>query len=325
MKHVSILLLEQVNLAGLDNARQGLLEANQFLIQHGVEAMFDIEVVGVKKRVMINKGLFAINAHKQISEVPKTDLIIIPPVQSPLEDAIWKNSGFIPWICSQRKKGAEIVSLCMGAFILARTGLLDDKDCVTHWKSGEAFKSLFPKVNLVSEKILTDHDGLYTGGGAFSSVNLILYLIEKMISRECAVYCSKIFQVDMGRLSQSPFMIFKGQRNHADELVIQVQQYVETHYTKKLSIQGICDIFSLSRRTFERRFKKATGNSPNGYLQRVRVEAAKKLLEEGYKTVSEIVFEVGYTDMKAFRDVFKKVTGTTPYEYKSKFCSPLLA
>ncbi|MGY6741608.1 MAG: GlxA family transcriptional regulator [Cecembia sp.] len=325
MKHVSILLLEQVNLAGLDNARQGLLEANQFLIQQGKEPIFDVQVVGAQKHVHVNKGLFLINSQIQISKVTKTDLIIIPPVQSPLDEALVKNSEFLPWICSQREKGAEIVSLCMGAFILARTGLLDEKDCVTHWKVGEVFKSLFPKVNLVSEKILTDHDGLYTGGGAFSSVNLILYLIEKMISRECAVYCSKIFQVDMGRLSQSPFMIFKGQRNHADELVIQVQQYVETHYTKKLSIQGICDIFSLSRRTFERRFKKATGNSPNGYLQRVRVEAAKKLLEEGYKTVSEIVFEVGYTDMKAFRDVFKKVTGTTPYEYKSKFCSPLLA
>jgi transcriptional regulator GlxA family with amidase domain len=325
MKHVSILLLEQVNLAGLDNARQGLLEANQFLIQQGNEPVFDVQVVGAQKHVHVNKGLFLINSQIQISKVTKTDLIIIPPVQSPLDEALVKNSEFLPWICSQREKGAEIVSLCMGAFILARTGLLDEKDCVTHWKVGEVFKSLFPKVNLVSEKILTDHDGLYTGGGAFSSVNLILYLIEKMISRECAVYCSKIFQVDLGRQTQSPFMIFKGQRNHADELVIQVQQYIETHYPKKLSIDGICGVFNLSRRTFERRFKKATGNSPIGYLQRVRVEAAKKLLEEGYKTVSEIVFEVGYTDMKAFRDVFKKVTGTTPIEYKSKFCVSLIS
>ncbi|MBW3470267.1 GlxA family transcriptional regulator [Arthrospiribacter ruber] len=325
MKHVSILLLEQVNLAGLDNARQGLLEANQFLIQKGKTPMFDVQVVGVQKKVMINKGLFAINAHKQISEVPKTDLIIIPPVQAPLEDAIFKNSGFIPWICAQRQNGAEIVSLCMGAFILARTGLLDDKDCVTHWKAGDTFKSLFPKVNLVSEKILTDHDGLYTGGGAFSSVNLILYLIEKLISRECTVYCSKIFQVDLGRQSQSPFTIFKGQRSHADELVVQAQQYIESNYSEKFSIEEICDIFSVNRRTFERRFKKATANSPIEYIQRVRVEAAKKLLEEGFKTVSEIVFDVGYTDMKAFRDVFKKVTGTTPNEYKSKFCIPMSA
>lgn len=325
MKHVSILLLEQVNLAGLDNARQGLLEANQFLILQGKEPMFDVQVVGVQKNVMINKGLFAINAHKQITEVSKTDLIIIPPVQSPLEDAVMKNSDFIPWICSQRKKGAEIVSLCMGAFILARTGLLDDRDCVTHWKAGDAFKSLFPKVNLVSEKILTDHDGLYTGGGAFSSVNLILYLIEKMIGRECAVYCSKIFQVDLGRQTQSPFIIFKGQRNHADELVIQVQQYIESNYAEKLSIEAICEVFGVNRRTFERRFKKASANSPIEYLQRVRMEAAKKLLEEGYKTISEIVFEVGYTDMKAFRDVFKKVTGTTPIDYRSKFCIPISA
>lgn len=325
MKHVSILLLEQVNLAGLDNARQGLLEANQFLILRGKEPIFDVQVVGAQKHVQVNKGLFLINAQTQISKVSKTDLIIIPPVQSPLDEALVKNSEFFPWICSQRKKGAEIVSLCMGAFILARTGLLDDRDCVTHWKAGDTFKSLFPKVNLVSEKILTDHDGLYTGGGAFSSVNLILYLIEKMIGRECAVYCSKIFQVDLGRQTQSPFMIFKGQRNHTDELVVQVQQYIESNYAEKLSIEAICEVFNLNRRTFERRFKKATANSPIEYLQRVRMEAAKKLLEEGYKTISEIVFEVGYTDMKAFRDVFKKVTGTTPIDYKSKFCIPISA
>lgn len=323
MKHVSILLLEQVNLAGLDNARQGLLEANQFLLQKGMDPLFEVEVVGVQNCVTVNKGLFSIKAQKQISHLVETDLIIIPPVQSPLEDALGKNMAFIPWIRSQRQKGAEIVSLCMGAFILARTGLLDDRDCVTHWKAGDAFKSLFPKVNLVSEKILTDHDGLYTGGGAFSSVNLILYLIEKMIGHECAVYCSKIFQVDLGRQTQSPFIIFKGQRNHSDELVIQVQQYIESNYAGKLSIEAICEVFNLNRRTFERRFKKATANSPIEYVQRVRMEAAKKLLEEGFKTVSEIVFEVGYTDMKAFRDVFKKVTGTTPLDYKSKFSTPL--
>lgn len=325
MKHVSILLLDQVNLAGLDNARQGLLEANQFLVQAGKEPMFDVQVVGVQKCIFLNKGLFAINAQVQASQVTKTDLIIIPPVQAPLDDAILKNAEFLPWIRAQRAKGAEVVSLCMGAFILARTGLLDGMDCVTHWKAGEAFKTLFPKVNLVSEKILTDHNGLYTGGGAFSSVNLILYLIEKMVGRECAVYCSKIFQVDMGRQSQSPFIIFKGQRNHSDDLVAQVQHYIESHYFEKLTIEEICGNFGITRRTFERRFKKAAANSPIEYLQRVRVEAAKKLLEEGYKTVSEIVFEVGYTDMKAFRDVFKKITGATPLEYRAKFCMPISA
>jgi transcriptional regulator GlxA family with amidase domain len=120
-------------------------------------------------------------------------------------------------------------------------------------------------------------------------------------------------------------MIFKGQQNHSDELVILVQQYIESHYPEKLSIEGICEIFGIGRRTFERRFKKTTANSPIEYLQRVRIEAAKKLLEESYRTVSEIVFQVGYSDMKAFRDIFKKITGTNPLEYKSKFCIPISA
>ncbi|MCC5929137.1 MAG: helix-turn-helix domain-containing protein [Cyclobacteriaceae bacterium] len=325
MKHVSILLLENVNLAGLENARQGLIEANRFLTERGFDPYFKVQIVGLKPQIKINGGLYLIRADTIISEVSKTDIVIIPPVQPDLNRAIQSNQKFFSWIRMQRKMGADVVSLCLGAFILAGSGIIDNKDCVTHWKFGEVFQSLFPKVNLLSDKILTANDGIYTGGGAFSSVNLILYLIEKSIGRECSVYCSKIFQVDLGRNSQSPYIIFKGQRKHADHLVHEAQLFIESQYTEKITVDVLCDKLGLSRRTFERRFKKATANSPLEYLQRVRVEAAKTRLEEAGMTIGEIAYVVGYSDMKAFREIFKRFTGISPIEYRAKFCRSVQA
>lgn len=320
MKHVSILLLEHVNLAGLENARQGLMEANRYLYDRGHEPYFKVQIVGLRPHVNIHGGLYSIKADVLINELSKTDMVIIPPIVPDLNIAIQQNKEFFTWIRRQHNAGADIVSLCLGAFILAATGIIDNKNCVTHWRFVEAFQVLYPKVNLLSDKILTSQDRIHTGGGAFSSVNLILYLIEKSIGRECSVYCSKIFQVDLGRNSQTPFIIFKGQRKHADQLVLQAQQYIESNYPEKLTVDTLSDNLGLSRRTFERRFKKATANSPLTYLQRVRIEAAKTRLEEEGLTISEIAYEVGYSDMKAFREVFKKITGINPLEYRGKFC-----
>ncbi|WP_317168730.1 GlxA family transcriptional regulator [Cyclobacterium plantarum] len=215
MKHVSILLLHHVNLAGMENARQGFLEANVFLEQQGQSPMFDVEIVGQDRKVSIDRGLYTIEADRLLNEVQKTDMILIPPVQKDLtSEALKKNQGFFPWIKDKRDKGAQVASLCLGAFILGCTGLLNGKSCVTHWRAAPDFKKLFPEINMVPDKILTDEDGIYTGGGAFSSANLILYLIEKQVGKEAAIYCSKIFQIDRGRNSQSPFIIFTGQKDH---------------------------------------------------------------------------------------------------------------
>lgn len=322
MKHVSILLLEQVNLAGLENARLGLQEANFFSEEEGGRQIFDIQIVGVQKKVKVYDGLYTAHSEALISDVEHTDVIIIPPVHPRLDAAVFRNESFFSWIKDQYHNGAEVVSLCLGAFILAGTGLLNGRDCVTHWRAEEAFSTHFPGVNVVSDKLLTDQDGLYTGGGAFTSANLILYFIEKIAGRKCAVYCSKVFQIDMGRQSQSPFIIFKGQYSHGDQTILQIQQYFEEKFSEKISIEEICRKFGVARRTLERRFKKATANSPLEYLQRVRVEAAKKILEEGGKTINETVYAVGYNDIKTFRELFKKLTGITPNEYKLKFSFP---
>ena len=319
MKHVSILLLHHVNLAGMENARQGFIEANAYLEQQGQPPVFEVDLVGQDHEVRLDSGLYTIEAGSLVNEVQETDLIIIPPVQKHLTaEAIKENRGFCSWIRNKRDKGAEVASLCLGAFILGTTGLLNGKSCVTHWQAAHDFRKLFPEIKLVPDKILTDEDGIYTGGGAFSSANLVLYLIEKHVGKEAAIYCSKIFQIDMGRNSQSPFIIFKGQKDHGDVHIKQVQDFIEAHYHDKITVEELCEKFNLGRRTMERRFKKATSNTVVEYIQRVKVEGAKRELENGHKTVNEVMFDVGYSDTKAFRNVFRKYAGMSPADYRMK-------
>ena len=223
------------------------------------------------------------------------------------------------WIVKQYKEGAEVATMCTGAFLLASTGLLDGKSCSTHWAADSTFRSMFPKVNLHTDKLITDENGIYTNGGAFSFLNLILYLVEKHYDRQTAIYCSKIFQIEMDRNSQSPFIMFTGQKMHGDEMVQQAQAYIENHPREKISIDYLANRFSVGRRNFDRRFIKATGNSPLEYAQRVKIESAKKALETTRKTISEVMYEVGYSDVKAFREIFRKITGMSPLGYREKY------
>lgn len=181
------------------------------------------------------------------------------------------------------------------------------------------FIIMFPKAILMDDKILTEADGIYTSGGAYSFTNLLLYLIEKYTNRDIAVLAAKTFMIDIDRNSQSPFIIFSGQKTHKDEDVRRIQEYIETNYREKIIVEELCENIAQSRRTFERHFKKATSNTIVEYIQRVKVEAAKKELEKGRKTVNEVMYEVGYSDPKAFREVFRKVVNMTPGNYLKKY------
>ncbi len=225
----------------------------------------------------------------------------------------------IRWIEKQYHKGAEVASICTGAFLLASSGLLNGKVCSTHWSAADELKARFPGVNVKLDQVITDENGIYTNGGAYSFLNLVIYLVEKFYDRETAVYCCKVFQIDMDRQSQLSYVIFKGQKRHDDDLVRQAQEYIESNPDKKISITRLSSKLAVGRRNFDRRFIKATGDTPLEYSQRVRVESAKRALENSRKTVNEVMYEVGYSDAKAFRDVFRKVTGLSPLEYRSKY------
>ena len=225
----------------------------------------------------------------------------------------------IDWIAQKYKNGAEVASICTGAFMLAASGLLDGKNCSTHWAVADHFRVLFPQVYLQTDQLITDEHGIYTNGGAYSFLNLVIYLIEKYFDRPTAIYCSKVFQIEIDRNSQSAFNIFTGQKLHSDEMVQQAQAYIESMPHEKISVEHLSSKFAVGRRNFDRRFIKATGNTPVEYAQRVKIESAKKTFETTRKTINEVMYEVGYSDVKAFREVFRKITGMSPLVYRGKY------
>jgi len=171
----------------------------------------------------------------------------------------------------------------------------------------------------MEDRLITAEKGIYTNGGGFSFLNLLLYLIEKYYDRETAIYCSKVFEIEMDRNTQSPFIIFTGQKGHGDQAIQDAQLYMERHAGEEISVDDLASRVGVGRRNFDRRFRKATANAPAEYLQRVRVETAKKCLETGRETVAEIMYSVGYSDSRAFRRTFKRVTGLSPVEYRGRF------
>jgi transcriptional regulator GlxA family with amidase domain len=319
MKHISILALHDATINCIDSSYQILNRVNDFLKYHGKEPFYDVEIVGLKKNIKFNHGLYNINVNKTIDETGKTDVVVIPIFCNDFSKAIKANEKYRDWVISQYHNGAEIVSLCVGSYFLASTGLLKNKKCAIHWAAKNDFQTMFPDVNIIDGTIITDENGIYTCGGGYSYLNLLLYIIEKHLGREMSILASKMFEIDIERKSQNQFMIFVGQKKHEDEHVLNAQEFIEHHPTETFTVDEICAKSDIGRRTFERRFRRCTGNSVAEYIQRVKVEFTKKQLESGRKTVNEIIYEVGYSDIDAFRKIFKRHTDLSPIDYRKKY------
>ena len=320
MKHITILVPKgENNLSSIVGSYKIFTRANEYWKKSGRKELFKIELAGVSKKVDFYNGLFAVKPHTHISNISKTNLIIIPSLNHNYQKAVKGNQPMIEWIREQYKSGAEIATICTGAFLLASAGLLDGKICSTHWSAADTFRSMFPNVDLQADKLITDENGIYTNGGAYSFLNLLIYLVEKYYDRQTAIFCSKVFQIEIDRQSQSTFAIFTGQKTHGDEVVKNAQVYIEGHLDEKISMEHLSSKFAVGRRNFDRRFIKATGNTPLEYAQRVKIESAKKAFENTRKNINEVMYDVGYADVKAFREVFRKITGMSPLEYRNKY------
>lgn len=317
--NISILVPENAVMQAIADPQYLFSAVNQFMAASGKEPLFQVQLVGLKKEVVINDGLFSIHTSQLLNEVKQTDLVIIPALFGNMKNAIDSNKEMAPWIIEQYNNGAEVASLCVGAFLLASTGLLNGKKCSTHWGFQNQFSEMFPNVEVVDGSIITEEQGLYSSGGANSYWNLLLHLVEKYTDRQTAVLASKYFAIDINRQSQSAFAMFQGQKTHHDEVIKQAQVFIETNIQGKITIDELADLVSLGRRSFERRFKLATNNSVLEYINRVKIEFAKRSFEASRKNINEVMYDVGYTDTKAFRTIFKKITGLTPLEYRNRY------
>jgi transcriptional regulator GlxA family with amidase domain len=318
--HISLLVYEEVIQSSVSSVVDILMGANQFLERIGRPPAFKVTLVSEELK---NIQIFApseLLCHKTLRQVGHADLIIAPAFHGRAEEVLRKNETLVKWIRRMNSNGTEIASLCFGSYFLAEAGILNGKHCTSHWTVIDDMRVRYPEAKVLADMVITDQEGVYTSGGAFSSLNLVLYLIEKFIGRETAIWASKMFSIDLDRVSQAHFAVFQGQRQHDDDEILKAQTYIEQHFHLPLSIDDIAGQSNMSKRNFIRRFKIATCNTPLEYLQRVKVESAKKALEKNTQNISSLMYDVGYNDIKTFRNVFKRVTGLTPMEYRRKYC-----
>ncbi|RYJ41975.1 GlxA family transcriptional regulator [Flavobacterium beibuense] len=253
------------------------------------------------------------------------DIILIPSFrQGWMPNSPDPNFSWIPWLQHQYREGAAVASFCTGAFLLASTGLLDNKPATTHINAGGAFARAFPKVVLQTEAVVTEKDRVYTSGGATNSFHLMMLLLEVYCSRKMAVKAAKVFSVDMDRNRQTYFGTFSPAEDHGDDLVKLAQEEIRKNFSKGNTIEEIITDVPASRRNLVRRFKQVTGITPIEYLQKTRIEAAKQLLEQSRQSIVEVMYESGYNDLKTFRSLFKKTVGMTPKMYRDKFSGQMV-
>lgn len=313
-----LLPLGNASLGCIEGAYTFFNKSNDLLLSSGKPALFNVQMVGLVKEAQVYDK-FTVHPDLQIKEVQKTDLIIIPAVSGDIKRLIAMNKGFFPWIVKQYKDGSEVASLCVGSFLLGATGLLRRKKCATHWLATNDFRKMFPDTYLDTERIITDESGIYSSGGGNSFWNLLLYLLEKYTNRELAIQCAKYFEIDIDRNNQSAFNVFIGEMDHEDAAVKEAQTFIEHNFQTRITVDQLSAMFGVGRRTLERRFKKATYYTVSEYIHNVKIEAAKKDFETGRKNTDEIMIDIGYSDTKAFRSIFKKKTGLSPTEYRNKY------
>lgn len=259
-----------------------------------------------------------IQPHCSIDDVQQTDLIVISSATY-IKEILEKNPELVPWIRGHYGQGAHVASVCTGVFLLAETGLLDGRSATLHWGFTEMFRHKYPDIGLEENRMFIDHGRLYCSAGVNAGLDLSLYLVDKFCGRDIALQCAKSMILDYGRDIQTPYACFLFSKNHGDKLVAKVQEWIEGNHTKPIDYRSLADQFRISRRSLERRFKQATGTTPLGYLQQIRVETAKRLLEQGHWTFNEITYQVGYEDIPFFRKLFVRSTGLRPKEYQKRF------
>jgi len=279
---------------------------------------FDVSIASADGKPIQCLNKVQIQPHSSIEAIDKTDLLVIASATY-IEQILQKSPELVPWIRRQYDQGAHVASICTGVFLLAETGLLDGKLATLHWGFTDTFRRRYPRVPLEADRMFIDHGRLYCSAGVNAGIDLSLCLVEKFCGRPTAVQSAKTMILDLGRETQAPYSSVLYSTDHGDLLVTKAQQWIKGHYTESIDYDRLAGKFRMSRRSLERRFKQATGTTPLDYLQQLRVENAKRLLEDGGRTFDEITYQVGYEDIPFFRKVFVRLTGLRPKEYQQRF------
>jgi transcriptional regulator GlxA family with amidase domain len=269
--------------------------------------------------VVSGAGGVRVHCDLLLKRVRRAEVVLVPALDPDVVERLAANRDAAEWLRRMYRGGADVASCCTGAFLLGEAGLLDGRSATTHWAFQELLRARYPRVRLQPQAIVVDEGRVCTAGGATSFLNLALYLIERWLGSDVARAASRMFLVDVNKSPQSAYAMFASQKTHADAEILRAQALIEENLAQAPSVEQLSRQVAMSRRTFVRRFTRATGNSPRAYLQRIKTEAAKRALETSSQPISDIASEVGYADLVAFRRLFLRHTGLTPADYRRRY------
>ncbi len=295
----------------------------------GVKRPFVVEIVGEAAGPMTLASGLSLPVHRAIADVRRTDIVIVPSLLVP--EGVWQKGRYetlVAWLAAMHRTGAMICSACSGIFLIAETGMFDGRDATVYWGYENGFRRSYPKVRVHPEKVLVSAGArgeLLSCGASSSWQDLMLYLIAQHAGAAAAQEVVRMFAFQAHAEGLSPYMVFDPPRDHGDAVIADVQDWLRTHHAVANPIAEMVRRSGLAERTFKRRFTDATGMAPIAYVQRLRIEEAKRRLERTQSSVDEISWQVGYEDPAFFRRLFRRVTQLSPGDYRKRYALPAAA
>lgn len=287
--------------------------------QQDVQRLFKVSIASPDGQPIRCINGLELQAHRSYQEIQTADIVVVPTIAAPIQDVLQQNPELIRFLKSAHADSTLIAGNCTGNFFLAEAGILDNRVATTHWGFQDIFRTHYPQVKLNADLMISRDQNIYCAGGGLAWFDLGLHLIERFYGFEVAMQSAKSFVIDYRRDSQLSYSLLKIGQPHHDELVQNVQNWLEQYFHESFSLDDIATRFNVTTRTLIRHFKQALDLPPNQYLQAIRIEAARKRLEETDQAVDVIMQNIGYQDPSSFRRLFHRKTGLTPLEYRRRF------
>ncbi len=290
---------------------------------------FEVEIVGLRSGPLELASHIPVTVQRSVDTIDTTDIVIVPSLlPGPKGWQKGRHAELVEWFRAMHRRGALLCSACSGMFLLAETGLWDGMDATVHYDYARDFAATYPDVRIHPERVLViagRREELVTSGASMSWHDLVLYLIARHVGATAAQSVARFFALQWHQEGLAPYMVFEGKSDHGDAAIQAAQDWIAAHFSVTKPLEGMVRRTGLTERTFKRRFTAATGLSPIAYVQRLRIEDAKRRLERTEASVDEISWQVGYEEPAFFRRLFKRVTGVAPATYRRRFKIPRYA
>ncbi len=292
----------------------------------GREGDFEWQTLSASGEPVVTASRLRVAVDGPFVDLAPGSIIVVPAMAYPggreFNKTLDSLRNIIDWLKRQYANDCIICTHCTGSFVLAETGLLNGLSATTSWWLAEQFRQRYPEITLRADQLVVDEGRLLTGGANGAEMLAALTMVERYMGRAVASQSARTLLVDTNLTQQAPYLTLPRQKQHSDSLMLEVQDYLEKNLNAAFSLDELAARFCISSRTLMRRFKAAVGDTPNSYLQNLRIEAAKKLFEATALSTDAVMVRIGYADASSFNRLFQRKTGLSPRAYRLKFGTP---